>query len=238
MALAKYAASGTLYPPLYDGELFGGTRFMPVPIVLEAAAAKISGEYLASAKALGHVLAAALVVLTFALLRRERCPTPVALLLVSTLLVSGTGLVAAGSIRNDVLPVIVQLGAVALVARSTGRASVAGAGALCAIAVASKLSAWWGLATIVVWLLVYDRRRLAELGVSFGACSRSPSRRSRRRAGGWKDLLGLSASAVGRLGPFDVLVDRLRQSAGRDWGRSRSLILAALGTVLAARRRG
>lgn len=84
---------------------------MPVPILLQAGAARVSGEYLISAKTLSYLLAAALLIFTFVLLRR-RCPTPVALMLSSTILVSGTGLV-----RNDVLPVILQLGAIALVAR-------------------------------------------------------------------------------------------------------------------------
>src|SRR6187399_2526139 len=46
IALARYANDGTLYPPLYDGESFGGTRFMPVPILLQAGAAHLSAEYL------------------------------------------------------------------------------------------------------------------------------------------------------------------------------------------------
>lgn len=96
MALAASANSGTLYPPLYDGHFFGGTRFMPVPILLQAGAARVSGEYLVSAKSLSYLLAAALLVLTFVLLRR-RCPTPVALMLSSTILVTGTGLTAASS---------------------------------------------------------------------------------------------------------------------------------------------
>ena len=40
MALARYAHDGTLYPPLFDGVRFGGTRYMPLPIVLNAAASR------------------------------------------------------------------------------------------------------------------------------------------------------------------------------------------------------
>lgn len=72
---------------------------------------ELSGEYLVFARILSHLLVVALLVLTFTLLRR-RCPTPVALMLSSTILVSGTGLAAATSVRNDVLPVILQLGAI------------------------------------------------------------------------------------------------------------------------------
>ena len=53
MALAQYANHGTLYPELYDGSFYGGTRFMPLPVLLHAAAAKITGDYLVSGKLLG-----------------------------------------------------------------------------------------------------------------------------------------------------------------------------------------
>ena len=33
MALARYANEGVLYPPLYDGQRYGGTRWMPLPII-------------------------------------------------------------------------------------------------------------------------------------------------------------------------------------------------------------
>ena len=36
MALAQYANEGTLYPPLSDGVRFGGTRHMPLPIIVNA----------------------------------------------------------------------------------------------------------------------------------------------------------------------------------------------------------
>ena len=44
MALAQYAHEGTLYPPLSDGVRFGGTRYMPLPIVLNAAASRAKLE--------------------------------------------------------------------------------------------------------------------------------------------------------------------------------------------------
>src|SRR5262245_53752449 len=39
MALARYLDEGVLYPPLYDGHNYGGTRIMPLSIVLHASAA-------------------------------------------------------------------------------------------------------------------------------------------------------------------------------------------------------
>ena len=39
MALAKYVDEGRLYPPLYDGHAYGGTRYMPLQILINAAEA-------------------------------------------------------------------------------------------------------------------------------------------------------------------------------------------------------
>src|ERR1043165_5109404 len=39
MALARSLNAGVLYPPLYDGSNYGGTRIMPLSIVLHASAA-------------------------------------------------------------------------------------------------------------------------------------------------------------------------------------------------------
>ena len=60
MALAQYFDRGTLYPPLYDGQFYGGTRFMPIPIVLHGSLAKLTGEYLISGKLLGYAVMLAL----------------------------------------------------------------------------------------------------------------------------------------------------------------------------------
>ena len=68
MALAQYANDGLLYPPLYDGESFGGTRQMPLQILAHAGLARVSGEYLVSGKSLG--------VRRHAGARRDCCPDP------------------------------------------------------------------------------------------------------------------------------------------------------------------
>jgi hypothetical protein len=241
MALAQAVNSGTLYPPLYDGEAFGGTRFMPVPIVLQAVAAQVSGEYLVSAKVLTALLMAALLALTFVLLRRGRCPTPVALLLTSTLLVTGTGVTAATSVRNDVLPVLLQLGAVALVAGSTTRRALAVAGALCALALVSKLSAVWAPIAIGIWLLRGDRRRLMAFGGALLAVLAAALAAFLVASDGRivDNVVGLSLQTTGRVGSLHEQVSRVRLIAREGFGvlGALLLLLAAAGTVLAARRR-
>jgi hypothetical protein len=167
LALAQRLGEGTLYPPLYDGESFGGTRYMPIPIVLHGGLGLLIGDYLVAGKLIAYTMMAALVVVVVLVLRRERCPFPVAALLTATLLVTGTGLIAATWIRHDTLPVVLQLLAVALVARSTSRNALLGAGTLCALALAAKLSAIWAPLAIGLWLLVRERSRLATFAAAF-----------------------------------------------------------------------
>lgn len=167
LALAQRLGEGTLYPPLYDGESFGGTRYMPIPIVLQGGLGFVIDDYLVAGKLIAYTLMAALLVVVVVALRREGCPLPVAALLASTLLVTGTGITAATWIRHDTLPVLLQLLAVALVARSTTRNALLAAAALAAVALAAKVSAIWAPLAIGLWLLVRDRSRLPIFAAAF-----------------------------------------------------------------------
>jgi hypothetical protein len=168
MALAQDARSGDLYPRLFDGTFFGGTRSMPLPVLLHAGGAVLTGEYLVSGKLVAYATALALFGLVFLLLRRMGCSRLVAAALVSAVAAAPAGLLAATSIRGDALSVLFQLAAVALVARSTSPRTVTMAGLLCAVGVVSKLDAVWAPASILLWLAVLERRRLAAFFGSFG----------------------------------------------------------------------
>ena len=167
IALAKYADLGTLYPPLYEDGSYGGTRFMPLSIVVHAGAAKLVGSFVTAGKLVSYILAACLLALLYVVARRRGCPRVVALALTTTILVSAPGLLAATSIRGDTLPVVLQLGALALVARSTRPRLLVAAGVLCALALLAKLTAVWGLAAIALLLLFSNRARLAPFLGSF-----------------------------------------------------------------------
>jgi hypothetical protein len=169
IALAQYVNEGTLYPELDDGRFYGGTRFMPLPILLHAAAAKLTGEYLVSGKLLGYGTMVGLLGLTLALLRALRCPLPIAVALVATIVATRTGLAAAMDLRADILPLLLQVAAVAVVARRQGPVATVGAAALAALALFCKLNAVWALLAIGVWLLATDRRRLAWFVAAYGA---------------------------------------------------------------------
>lgn len=160
MALAQAANNGVLYPPLAEGGYYAGTRFMPLPIVLHAGASRITGEYLTSGKLVSYATMAALVLVTFVLLRGARCPRPLAAALASLVLLTQTGLGTAMGLRADGLPLLLQLLAVGVVTNSRRPTATAAAGALAALAFTAKLSAVWAPMAIGLWLLVRDRRAL------------------------------------------------------------------------------
>jgi hypothetical protein len=77
--LASYTAHGTLYTPLFDGQSFGGTRYMPLQFLLYAGMSKITGEFFVSAKIVVAIAAAALLALVYFGLRSIGCRRPEAL---------------------------------------------------------------------------------------------------------------------------------------------------------------
>ncbi len=152
LGLAKYLDSGLVYPPLYDGEHFGGTRYMPLQFLLYGAVGHFTGDYLVAPKALSALIFALLLVVLYGFVRGRGCPRAVAVALVAAVAVSFPGFFAATSTYGDALAVLLQLSAVALVARSTRPGTLAAAAGLCTLAVLTKFSALWAAAAIIVWL--------------------------------------------------------------------------------------
>lgn len=172
LGLAWYVDHGVLYPPLFDGDAFGGTRFMPLQILVYAAAAPTLGGSVLGAKLIVYTIALLLLGGVFAVARIVSGSTVLALGLLAVLLSSGTGLWAATAVSGDALPVLLQLAAVVLVARAPERRPampVLVAGLLCALAVLTKLTALWAPAAILLWLLRRDRRRAAAFLAVLGA---------------------------------------------------------------------
>jgi hypothetical protein len=176
IALARAAAGGVLFPPLFDGNAYGGTRFMPGPILLHAGLAQVTGEYLVSGKLLAYCTTLLLLVVMFVLLRRAGCSRSGAAGLAAGVLVTLPGLLAGTTTQGDGLSVVLQLAAVGLILHARSRVSTVGAAACCTLAVVSKLTAVWAPIAIVVWLVARDRRRLplfaaaliAGLAAAFG----------------------------------------------------------------------
>jgi len=167
IALARYAAQGVLYPPLVGDESFGGTRFMPLPVMLHAALSRLTGEYLVSGKLLAVATMLGVCVVMFGVLRGTGCPVPLSAGLVGVVLTTQTGLLAVTGLRADSLPLVLQLLAVATAFSSSSRRSTWIAAALAALAVTAKLHAVWAPAAIVVWLWAADRRRLRQFVVAY-----------------------------------------------------------------------
>jgi hypothetical protein len=168
MALAQYFNSGVLYPPLFDDGTYGGTRFMPLPIILHGVLARITGEYLVSGKSLSYAVMIVLLVVMVVLIVRMHCRLPIAVALAALVLTTHTGLAAGMDLRADALPLLLQVLAIALIAGTSSPGSTVGAAALSALAVLSKSSAVWAPLAIAVWLLVVDRRRLRWFLVAYG----------------------------------------------------------------------
>lgn len=161
VALARYVDDGVLYPELYDGHRYGGTRFMPLPIVLHGLVAQLTGEYLVSGRLLAYAATLGLLATMFVALKRLRCPFALQILLPALVLTTATGLSASINMRADVLPLLLQLLAVSIVSSSERTSGAVAAGVLAALALFTKTTALWAPLAIVAWLLFRDRRRLA-----------------------------------------------------------------------------
>jgi hypothetical protein len=165
MALAKYAHDGTLYPPLSDGVRFGGTRHMPLPILLNAAASGVTGEYLRSGKAVAMLLFTALLLLLFLALRQVHCPRSLGIALAGLLPSTNTGVLVGCSVGGDVLPAVFQVASLLTFTTAVQRGTVGWmivSGMLAGVAAASKLTGVWAALAIVSWLTMRgDWRRIA-----------------------------------------------------------------------------
>src|SRR5688572_9853616 len=56
MATVEAARAGWLYPPLFDGEHYAGTRWLPLPILANALASSLVGDPLIGGKLAAAVL--------------------------------------------------------------------------------------------------------------------------------------------------------------------------------------
>lgn len=168
MALAAALRDGTLYPELYGDDTFGGTRYMPIPMLAHAAASVVTGEYLVSARLVAFAGALALVVALFVTLRRRGSSVPLAVGLVALVAATQTGTPALFAIRGDAASVALQLVSILLALRVTTRAVVVAA-LLCACALFVKTTALWGAFAIAVWLLARERRLALRFAGAYGA---------------------------------------------------------------------
>lgn len=163
-ALTWYAANGELYPPLVDDGFYGGTRFAPLSILANVAAAEVTGEYFVSSKLVSLVAVSAMLVVIYLVIVKGGAPRSVALFLVGGILFTSPGFIAFSSpFRGDPAPIVLQLGALVIAAQGERRTTrrVIAAAALCAVAVFFKVTAGFAVIAIGLVLLAQDRKQLA-----------------------------------------------------------------------------
>jgi hypothetical protein len=173
IAAAEAARAGQLYPPLFDGEHYAGTRYMPLPILLNALAAGIVGDPWVGGKVLAALLTAILLALIVYVSRRCSCDWALAIALAAAVVATDAGLQAGTTTGGDVLPVVLQLGALAVAMRGRDRSTMLIAGGLAGLAIASKLTGMWGFLAIATWLGAQRQWRAAMVfaGASVGTAA-------------------------------------------------------------------
>ena len=161
IAAAEAARGGGLYPPLFDGEHYSGTRYMPLPILLNAFGSATTGDPVSGGKMIAATLMAALLATIILVLKRSSCPLSLAFALAAVVVATDAGLQAGTTIGGDLLPVVLQTGALALAARGRNPRQFALAGAMAGLAFASKLTGVWGAFAVITWLVMKQQWRPA-----------------------------------------------------------------------------
>ena len=111
IALAHHLNQGVLYPAIYDGQVFGGSRYMPGYFALHAGLAQLTGESVFSGKLLSFTTVLVCLGLVLLVSRQIGCSWPISLCLTSLAAASTSVLYASTTIRGDLLPVVWQLAA-------------------------------------------------------------------------------------------------------------------------------
>ena len=158
MALARALDTGVLYPPLYDGRNYGGTRIMPLSILLHASAARLTGEYVMSGRLLSCFILLLLAAIIFRVLRDLECPSLVAAILSAFVLITQPGYrVGFSALVADGLAVLLQLLAVSSLTAYRGRTGIVMSAALSVLAFMTKFSALWAPLAVITWLTMRKR---------------------------------------------------------------------------------
>ena len=169
LGLVAYANDGILYPPLHADGVFAGTRYMPLGLALDTAAARLTGDALVGGKLLAAATMCALLATAFVLARALGAGRLLALGAIGAIIASATAQFAGTTIYGDALALALQLGALAVVCTRTGRRAAIIAGVLVALAFTAKLTAVWGAATVLLWLAVHDRRQVPAFAAAAAA---------------------------------------------------------------------
>ena len=170
LVLGQAADEGTLYPPLVDDGFYGGSRWMPLPILTFALAHRLSPDGYWTAKLLVYCIGLVLLAVLYVALRQVGVPRDIGVGLVALVLLVPVGFDAATVIRGDALATLLQLAALVVVygrRRSLSGKIVVAAASLCALGFLARFSAVWAPLAILIVLSVTSRR----LAVLFAAAT-------------------------------------------------------------------
>ncbi len=235
LSLAAAAREGTLYPPLAADGFFAGTRYVPLPFLLQAVGDVVTGDPLRGGKLVSYAAGAVILALVLLAARRRRAPWPVALVLTAAVPVSVAGVTTMLWIRGDAVAVALGLGSLAVVAeRPTVRRAVIG-GLLAALAWLSMLTALWAVAGLVGWLALRHRRAaLAAAGAFLGASALLFAAGELLSRGRMSDNVDLLFAGAGTDRNVFAGVRSLWDVAVRDQRSVWALLVVAAATVVVA----
>jgi hypothetical protein len=165
IGLAYYLNQGRLYPEVFDGATYGGTRHMPLFFTCQAGLARLTGEYLFAGKLLSLLAATACGALLFFVLRHQGCPASVALALPALAAADTVGFAAGTNVRVDLLAALWQVAALAVAGGRRSRSSALLAAGFCVLGVLTKVNSLWAPLGILCYSWRRDRRWCALFAV-------------------------------------------------------------------------
>jgi hypothetical protein len=240
-ALSVRSAEEGLYPPLVDDETgaIGGTRAMPLAIMLHQKATNLVSDELISGKVATSIAAGAVALIALIILIARRCSFSASLVLIGIAFVSQAGIVTAASIRAEPIALALQLLAVVFVAASRRALVILFAALLCAAAILTNINAFWAPLAILLWLVALDRRQFVIFLVGFvvfltagvGAFHFMTEGRMT------ENLAALAFAGVDGIGSFVDVFSGRQNLVGQGVGLWALLPLALLGILLAAAQR-
>jgi hypothetical protein len=177
VALAIDAQNGLIYRPIVSSLGYGGTRYAPLIFVVQAALMRIGMNPFNSGFLMGLTATVLIIGGLFVLMRQLQTPAAIAASLAVFALAATCIRINILAIRGDLLPLGFSLwGLVAVVRLGTGPGAsqqyfgVLMGAALFALAMATKVTSVYGIATAASWLLLRRQfREAALLCVVWGA---------------------------------------------------------------------
>ncbi|MCC6672817.1 MAG: hypothetical protein IT458_17265 [Planctomycetes bacterium] len=179
-ALAQDLNAGTLYREVVGPDGYGGTRYMPVQIVVLALLERVTGDYRVAGHLATWLAMAGLLAATWLWLRRSGVRPTAVVAVWAVTLATNSGLMVFGGIRGDLLPLACSVLGLALLPdpgeEPRGRRLWLMAGAF-ALAVLAKFTCVHGLVAACLCLVLRRQVRGAVwlagatlLGIAAGIC--------------------------------------------------------------------